>query len=385
MSLARTPAVASDPREREAVIALGCTPLLSPAGKRRLRDFFGGAAALLAASPEEISQVEGMTTDRARELLSRMQTVDPAAEMDRVARHGSRILCDTDPEYPDQLRLLADAPLFIQVSGTLDPGDALAVAVVGTRRPTAYGNMAAEHLVRGFRPYGLTTVSGLAAGIDTVVHRTSLDNGMRTIAVLGTGLGHHFPPANRRLQEELIPRNGAVISEYPFRAEATRYTFPQRNRIIAALALGTVVVEADIRSGAIITAKCALDLGRDVFAIPGSIFSRQSRGTNALIANGAHPVTGAEDVVGELAPLAAYVGKRHTVVPPAPPVPLTRRQQDVLDQVRSDPAGMHVDRLQERTGIPVPELMQLLCELEIAGRVRSLPGKMYLSEDERGI
>ena len=241
----------------------------------------------------------GLDAHTAQEVQRAQREIDPDAEMARLEAAGVTALARSDPGYPSRLAEIDDAPPVLYVRGAWRPEDEWSVAVVGTRRATAYGRQAAAELTRGLAASGVTVVSGLARGIDTVAHRTALDGGGRTVAVLANGLDTVYPPENRRLAEEAVER-GAVITDYPLGTKPRADFFPRRNRILSGLSLGTLVIEGDYTSGAMITARFATEQNREVFAVPGSIFSPQSRGPLALIRDGATPVTCAEDILEAL-------------------------------------------------------------------------------------
>jgi len=276
----------------------------------------------------------------------------------------------TSPRYPDRLRRIYDPPPLIYVRGDLRSAEP-AVAVVGSRRATATGRIVTERLAAGLAASGVTVVSGLARGIDAVAHRAALDAGGRTIAVLGCGLDVIYPPEHSGLMEA-ITQQGCIITEFPLGTPPLRHHFPQRNRIIAGLTLGVVVVEGDERSGALSTAGYALDEGREVMAVPGSVLNPLSRAPNGLLRQGATLVESAEDV---LAAVGLPLPSRQTVqasgiTPPEGP------QAVVWQAVRTEPT--HIDQVAQEAGLPVAEVAALLMELEIRGLVRQVPGKHFI-------
>lgn len=276
----------------------------------------------------------------------------------------------TSPRYPDRLRRIYDPPPLIYVRGDLRSAEP-AVAVVGSRRATATGRVVTERLAAGLAASGVTVVSGLARGIDAVAHRAALDAGGRTIAVLGCGLDVIYPPEHSGLMEA-ITQQGCIITEFPLGTPPLRHHFPQRNRIIAGLTLGVVVVEGDERSGALSTAGYALDEGREVMAVPGSVLNPLSRAPNGLLRQGATLVESAEDV---LAAVGLPLPSRQTVqasaiTPPEGPPAV------VWQAVRTEPT--HIDQVAQEAGLPVAEVAALLMELEIRGLVRQVPGKHFI-------
>lgn len=299
------------------------------------------------------------------------------SEQRELARRcGARLLLAEDLEYPLQLGAISSPPPFLLVRGSIRKEDALAVAIVGARRATPYGIRVAERLASELAVRGVTIVSGFARGVDSAAHRGALAAGGRTIAVLGSGVDVIYPPENRRLVPRVLEQ-GALVSQFPMGASALPVHFPARNRSIAGLALGTIVVEAGERSGALMTAGFAAELGREVFAVPGPITSEASRGTHRLIQDGAKLVQGWEDVVAELPDIW-----RRCLVEPAPPHPPPPRPEGdegrVLEVVGGDP--VHIDRVIEASGVGSAQTAALLLALELKGLVRRLPGQCYIRQ-----
>jgi DNA processing protein len=270
-----------------------------------------------------------------------------------------------DPAYPDALLNSADPPLLLYVQGQVELLATRALAIVGSRHPTAQGEDNAREFAGALARAGFTIVSGMALGIDGAAHEGALDAGGATVAVVGTGLDRVYPASHRALAHR-IAEQGAIVSEFPLGTPPLAQNFPQRNRIIAGLAAGTLVVEAALRSGSLITARLATEAGREVFAIPGSIHSPQARGCHALIRQGAKLVETAADVLEELRGVAPPVA-----APPAGPVPA----DPVLQALGHDPATL--DALIARTGWPAAELAARLLELELDGAVARLPGGLF--------
>lgn len=279
----------------------------------RLLGHFNGSDRLLGASVGEIAQVEGVSEAKARGILD-CADFDPRPEMERALAAGVRIIPYDDPEYPKPLLMSFDPPSVLYVFGNLTKQDQVAVGIVGTRHATRYGREQAEHIAASLARAGYTIVSGLARGIDTYAHCGALDAGGRTVGVLGCGFKHMYPEENRDLAIEMS-RHGAVVSEFPMAMKPSRTTFPARNRIIAAMSLGVVVIEAPLRSGALITAKAANDIGRTVFALPGRLGDVGSEGCNRLIADGAVLVASVDNIFHELNPSL-----------PVPPLPERKKK-----------------------------------------------------------
>lgn len=291
----------------------------------------------------------------------------------RAARVGARLLLERDAAYPPALRAIASPPPFLLVRGEVREEDALAVAVVGSRRATPYGLTVAERLSAELAARGVTVVSGFARGIDTAAHRGALAAGGRTLAILGSGADVIYPPENRALVSRVVAQ-GALVSQFPMGTPALAAHFPLRNRTIAALTLGTLVVEAAERSGALITAASAGELGREVFAVPGPVTSETSRGTHRLIQDGAKLVQDVADIVAELAPAWRGCLKEPPRAGEAEPVDADEAR--LLELVGSDP--VHIDRLIEASGVASGRAAGLLLGLELKGWVRQVAGQRYL-------
>lgn len=286
-------------------------------------------------------------------------------------------LAPADPEYPALLAAIPSPP-ELDVRGTLVPGDALAIAVVGSRRATAYGLEVAETLAGDLAARGVTIVSGLARGIDTAAHRGALAAGGRTLAVLGHGIAHVYPPENAALADAIAQR-GALLSQFPATMPPLPHLFPTRNRTLAGLALGVVVVEAAERSGALITAGLAGDLGREVFAVPGRITSVASRGTNGLIRDGARLVGHWSDVVNELGESwRRLIDDAPARVEQAPPLAPGSDEARMLEQLSVDEA-QHIERLIARAGVDAARAGTALITLELAGLARQLAGQRWMA------
>lgn len=286
-------------------------------------------------------------------------------EEGRARQRGVRVVGSGEPGYPERLAQTFDPPPVLYVRGTLVPGEGeRSVAVVGSRAATPQGLAFARALGRGLVESGLTVVSGLARGIDAAAHRGALEVGGRTVAVLGSGLDRVYPEENQDLAAAIAARGGAVVSEFPLEAEPRKGNFPRRNRVIAGWGRGVVVVEAGQRSGALITARVALDEGREVMAVPGHPTWASAVGTNALLRDGAAMVRHAEDVLEALG-----LEARSTVEP--------ETEDDVLAALRRD-APSSVEDIASKCGTELPDLLARLGELELAGRVRRLPGPLFV-------
>jgi len=266
----------------------------------------------------------------------------------------------------------------LYVKGKLLPEDRIAIAMVGTRRPTTYGKMVAEKLSKELAEREINIVSGLARGIDTSAHKGALSCGGRTIAVLGCGIDICYPPENRALFNEIGER-GVVVSEFPMGTRPEKMNFPMRNRIISGLSLGVVIVEAGFRSGALITAGCALEQGREVFAVPGNIFNLGTKGSHSLIKQGAKLVEECEDIIEEIRCL-------RDVLPVSPAikslreVKLSSEEERVYNLLSFEP--IHIDLISKQSGLAINRISSVLMNLEMKGRIRQVVGKMFLRAPE---
>lgn len=362
---------------REALIALNMVDHVGPVRLRQLLEHFGDAPAVLAASKAELLRVHGIGEETAAAIANWEHTVDLAGELRRIRDFGCRVLIQADEEYPELLRQIYDPPIVLYVKGALLPRDKNAVAMVGSRQTTHYGLECARRLAYQLAFCGVTVVSGGARGIDTAAHQGALAAKGRTIAVLGTGINLVFPPENAELFER-IAANGALLTQFPFNRPADKQTFPIRNRIVAGMTLGTVVVEADLHSGALITAGMAVDLGRQVFAVPGRIDSPQSKGCHDLIKKGAKLCESAEDILSEFEYLFPASNR-----PPGPAetgslpaLTLSEPEQRVLELLGAEETS--VDEVIRRSGLPASTVSVALFSLEMKRLVRQLPGKLYV-------
>lgn len=278
--------------------ALSLIPEIGPARLRSLRAYFSNFEEAWRGSASDLARA-GLDSKTIQTLLTHRPLIDPETEMQKLERANVQLLLEEDAEYPELLHNMAAPPQTLYIQGTLSSIDMPRVGIVGTRHPTSYGIEACGTLSRKLTEAGLAIVSGMAIGIDTMAHRACLDAGGVTLAVVGSGLGSNviYPSSNRKLAERIAASGGAVISEYPLEMKAAQWTFPLRNRIIAALSQGTIVVEAKKKSGALITAAFALEFGKEVFAVPGPIFSDNSEGPHALLRQGAALATCADDVL----------------------------------------------------------------------------------------
>jgi DNA processing protein len=341
-----------------------------------LLERFESPSAILSASVAELRETPGVGPKVAAAIASARDKIDVSKAIENCRRLNVRILPEFDPAYPRVLREIADPPAVLYQRGELLPRDALAVAIVGSRHATFYGKTQAERLAASLARAGLTVISGLARGIDACAHRAAMQAGGRTIAVLGNGLDSVYPPEHADLAEE-VSRHGAVVSEIPLESPPMKGNFPQRNRIISGLSLGVIVVEAAESSGALVTARHAGEQGREVFAVPGPVDSRMSRGCHQLIRDGAKLVESAEDVLEELGPLVAPapVAEGQSVHRPAELL-LNEQESLVLNAVGTSPGS--VDAVISACGLPTPQVLATLSVLEMRRLVRRMTGNQIV-------
>ena len=313
----------------------------------------------------------GLDARTATEVIRAQHEIDPDAEMERLEQAGVTALAQGDPRYPSRLGEIDDAPPILYVRGAWRAEDEWSVAVVGTRRATAYGRQAATELSKGLAATGVTVVSGLARGIDTIAHRTALDSGGRTVAVVANGLDATYPPENRKLADEFAER-GAVVTDYPLGTKPRADFFPRRNRILSGVSLGTLVVQGDFKSGAMITAKFATEQNREPFAVPGAIFSPQSRGPLELIRDGATPVASANDILEGLN--LTQVGAQMDFGRAAPPD--SDEERALMGVLTREP--QHIDSVARLSGLAPSVASGTLALLELKGLVRDLGGMQFV-------
>jgi DNA processing protein len=362
---------------REALVALNMVEHVGPVRLRQLLEHFGDPATILSASKTQLLQARGIGPETAEAIANWEKNVDLAGELRRIGEFGCHVLISADAEYPRLLREIYDPPIVLYVRGRLSEKDHNSVAMVGSRLTTPYGIESARKLAYQLAYVGVTVVSGGARGIDTAAHQGALSANGRTVAVLGTGINRVFPPENAELFER-IAASGAVITQFPFNQNADKQSFPIRNRIVAGMTMGTVVIEANLTSGALITANMAVDYGRQVFAVPGRIDSPRSKGCHELIKKGAKLCEGAEDILSEFEylfpPTNRPPGAGETGVLPA--LNLSENEQMVYDALT--PEEMSIDEVIRACGLPSSAVSVALLSLEMKRLVRQLPGKLFV-------
>ena len=359
-------------------LALGRIRGVGGVSFKKITARFADPAAVFRASAAELAEIEGLH----RELIHSIANFNDWAEIDkeiqRARAAGIKMIPFSDAAYPASLRAIADPPPLLYVKGELRDNDSRAIAIVGSRSASDYGRRIARDLARGLASFGFTVVSGMARGIDGMAHESALQAGGRTLAVLGSGVDHAYPPEHEMLYRR-ISENGAVISELPMGARPIAFNFPARNRLISGLSLGVVVVEATEKSGSLITASLAAEQGREVFAVPGEAGASRSRGSHRLIRQGAKLVETVEDIIEEIAP---QLSRRNGDAAPASARSLPENSGPAARQIFAllKETSLQVDQVIEQSGLPAPQVLQVLLDLELQGFVCQTPGKIYRAE-----
>lgn len=337
---------------------------------KQLIERFCSPQHIFEADRRELTSVPGITEKTVAALHGFKPSAAIEREIERAISRNISIIPYTHAAYPRNLRHIHDPPAYIYVKGDIAAGDDRSLAVVGSRNPSEYGRRVTRDITRDIAAQRVTIVSGMARGIDTKAHQSALSAGGRTIAVLGSGIDVIYPPENRKIYEAAA-QAGAVISEYPPETEPNSYHFPARNRIISGIARGVLVTEASLKSGSLITARLALEQGRDVFAIPGSAYSYKARGPHALIKNGAKLVESAGDILEELQ------WETSTDNPAAESaLPVSDEAQAVYRLLTAEP--VQIDNLIAQSARSSASVSALLLELELGGHIRQLPGKRFV-------
>jgi DNA processing protein len=367
-------------------LALSLTPGLGPTRGRKLVEHFGSPAAVFRASLTELEST-GIQAVSAQSIATGKSAELAREEIARAAAMGVAVLSMDDPAYPSRLKEIYDPPVVLYVRGNPEALTRPGLAMVGTRHPTPYGSGMAERLACDLAAQGLVIISGMARGVDTAAHRGAIAAKGKTIAVFGTGVDVIYPKENSRLSEQILALGGALISEFHLGTFAAPQNFPIRNRILSGMSVGVLVVEAAEYSGTRITARCALEQNRDVFAVPGNVTNKNSWGPNTLIKQGAKLVATWEDVWEDLAPEV----KLALTPPPSPESAsassaslfpdegLPPHEKRILSLLKADEAT-HIDELVEllETEMSSSEIFVALFELELAGKVRQMPGKNFV-------
>jgi len=351
-------------------IALSMLPEVGPVGARKLLSVFRSPEMIFNAGLNDLLSVEGIGINRAKNIkaFSAWRVVDE--QIEKMEKSGVKAVSLGDPLYPEMLSEIYDAPAVFYVKGDIQPEDKYSIAIVGSRKLTHYGRSVAENLSEDLASMGLTIVSGLARGVDSLSHKGALKAGGRTIAVLGSGIDVPYPPENKSLMDN-IAGSGCVISEFVLGTPPDKENFPKRNRLVSGLSLGVLVVEAAADSGALITARYALEQGREGFAVPGNITSGNSEGTNDLIKNGAVLVQKATDIIEELAPvLKGFIRLKDKVK-----IEVSDEEKALCNLLSGEPK--QIDMISRESGLPASAVLAILLGLELKGAVKQITGKRF--------
>jgi DNA processing protein len=350
---------------------------IGPGKIRNLLAKFKTTKNVLAADYPALLNVEGINTNlakRIRKAVQERESIEKFAEKElkKLDKIGGKLISVWDEEYPSLLKKIYDPPLLFYILGELAESDQYSIAIVGTRQPTSYGKIQTERISMDLAKQGITIISGMARGIDSIAHNASIKSGGRTIAIIGSGLDVIYPPENKKLFEK-IAETGAVISEFPLGTKPDAQNFPKRNRIISGLSLGVIIIETGISGGAMQTAAFALDQNREVFALPGNVGVKQSEGTNLLIQKSeAELLISAEDVIRELEiKLKPVLGKNI----PRQQIDLSLFEEKIMNVLNSEP--LQIDKIASLTNSSTSDCLVNLLSLEFKGLVKQLPGKMF--------
>ncbi len=361
--------------DKAQLINLSAIPGVGATRIRSLVAHFKSTESVFSASIKQLCEVDGIELKTAQNIKQYRDFEFGTSQLERAKRAGIEIIDFWDELYPENLKRIYDPPAFIFIKGSLEKTDRYAIAMVGTRMPSSYGKLVAEKIAAELAQQGLTIVSGLARGIDTISHWAAVRAGGRTLAVMGCGLDYIYPAENKNLADKIVEQ-GALISEFPLGTKPDAMNFPRRNRIVSGLSLGTIVVEAGTKSGALLTANYALEQSREVFAVPGNINSPKSAGTNQLIKDGAKLITDAKDILIELEPQLKRFLREEDVRIKELPADLTELEKLLLSRLSHEP--IHIDMLSAAIGKSTAETLSALLPLEFRDLVKQLPGKMFI-------
>lgn len=365
----------------EALVGLNLVSDIGSIRFKNLLSHFGAPEDIFKAPMDRLAKVPGIGEKIAQKICS-LKTDELNKELDLARKLGLKIVTIRDEDYPKNLKNIYDPPIVLYIKGDLKAEDDLSIAIVGSRRASFYGMSMSEKFSTELVRSGLTIVSGLARGVDSCAHKSALKAGGRTIAVIGSGFNHLYPPEHRSLSED-ISRKGAVISEFPINTEPLKQNFPRRNRIISGLSLGVLVIEAARNSGALITSDFALEQGREVFALPGEVGAMNSLGTNALIKDGAKLVENASDIIEELKPVLESrintfkqkIFPKEELERKTPVIELTE-DEDVLYKLISLDKG-EFEQIIKLARVSPAKALAMLTLLEVKGLIQQLPGKTF--------
>jgi DNA processing protein len=364
-----------DTSDLKSWLALSTVPNIGPIRYVSLVKHFGSPEKVLAASAKELAELPDVGPITASSIKSSVSWETAEEQLRLCEKTKVQIVTFKDESYPTNLLTIYDPPPFLFVGGGIREEDQNAVAIVGCRSASPYGRKITERIGRELVRRGITLVSGMARGIDSIGHLAALKEKGRTLAVFGSGLDVLYPPENKKLAGQ-IKSSGAVISEFFLGTKPEAPNFPRRNRLISGLSLGVVIVEAGNRSGALLTAQCALDQNREVFAIPGNLDSKNSQGTNRLIKEGAKLVTAVEDILEELRISTKTEGSSPLAQTQRDMSGLSEAEKDMFKLISDEP--YHIDKIASQASVGVPEALSTLLSLELKGLVKQLSGKVFV-------
>jgi len=361
-----------------ALIILNLLPGLGPVGIGNLIDKLGEPRAILETSERELRQISSLRKSVLENIIHWEKVVNIERELDLIKEKGIKIITIIDDEYPFYLKNIHSPPVVLYIK-TNSPFEFIpSIAIIGTRKASPYGEKITEELSMGLSQRGFIIVSGMARGIDSIAHKAALDSGGKTVAVLGCGVDVVYPRENKDLAEQ-IQKQGALISEFGMGTSPSRENFPRRNRIISGLSLGVIVTEASSHSGSLITARFALEQGREIFSVPGKINTPNSEGVNSLIKDGAKLVQNVEDILAELQPTMYTHKKTHKETRksiPLKPANLSPEEKKLYDTLSDEP--VHIDKIMDKTQFSIGVLSQILLTLELKKIIKQIPGKMFI-------
>lgn len=356
--------------EKKYWVAFSCIENLGPKKFKRLYSHFPSMQTAWRASYGELKEV-GLYQKDIEKIINQRNNINPDQEWTELEKQNINVVTVKDSQYPKLLNEIYSPPALLYVKGKLPENPAFSVAVVGTRKTTAYGRQITPQIVKELAQTGIIIVSGLALGIDALAHQSCLEAKGTTIAVLGCGPDEIYPSTNRGLGQQILEKNGAIISEYPLGTRPLKQHFPARNRIISGLTRGVLVIEGDKDSGSLITARCALEQNREVFAVPGNVYSKTSIGPNNLIKMGAKAVTGALDIIDALdLQLAQQFIQNKKVIAD------TKEEEILLQFLSSEP--IHIDEIIQKSKLNTSIINSTLTMMEMKGKVKNIGSNYYI-------
>lgn len=364
-----------DLSELKSWLALFTVPQVGPVRYMSLVRHFGSPQKVLDAAKDELAELPDIGPITATNIKNGVIWEDVEKQTQLIQKSGAKLLTFKDQDYPQNLLSIYDPPPFLFVKGEITKEDQNAVAIVGCRSASTYGKRITENIARELASKGITIVSGMARGIDSIAHTSALKEKGRTLAVFGSGVDVIYPSENKKLADKIMSC-GALISEFPMGTTPDAPNFPRRNRLISGLSLGVVVVEAGAKSGALLTANCALEQNREVFAIPGNLGAKTSEGTNRLIKQGAKLVTSVEDILEELKVTIRGIESSSEVTSQEDLSNLSEKEKSVYELISEEPS--HIDKIAPQASVSVSDALSLLLSLELKGMVRQLSGKMFV-------